>query len=263
MKKMKLLATALLVTTLLAACGKKTTTPSSSSSSTSSQTTETSTVASTSPATTETPSNTENPSSFAFTKMDIEAISQGDYSSLVGKWVSEEGYFYTFNVLGLVGDSKIEQPSRINEGVLETGVRYGGGYGYALVMIPAGVPIPRAYYQDYDHSDIHRDRLYGTQSAFNNIDQEEVYYRVPPQTNIESNPLTTDDTGVRLESGQSTIDYANAILGPLNWQVIESNYNRTESIPFELLQGENGWLYRVYRNGVILSQTKDVIIYVP
>lgn len=50
-------------------------------------------------------------------------------------------------------------------------------YGYALVMIPAGVPIPRAYYQDYDHSDIHRDRLYGTQSAFNNIDQEDVYYR--------------------------------------------------------------------------------------
>ncbi len=110
--------------------------------------------------------------------------------------------------------------------------------------------------------DNRRDRLYGTQSAFNNIDQEDVYYRVPPQTNIESNPLTTDDTGVRLESGQSTIDYANAILGPLNWQVIESNYNRTESIPFELLQGENGWLYRVYRNGVILSQTKDVIIYV-
>lgn len=41
-------------------------------------------------------------------KMDLEAISQGDYSSLVGKWVSENGDAITFNVLGIVGDSKIE-----------------------------------------------------------------------------------------------------------------------------------------------------------
>lgn len=51
---------------------------------------------------------------------------------------------------------------------------------------------------------------------FKNIENSSVFYRVPPQTTIESNPLTNDDTGVRLDSGQSTLDYANAILGPLN-----------------------------------------------
>ena len=262
MKKIKLLTTALLVATLLAACGKKSTTSTSSSSS-SSQTTQTSTVASSSQATTETPSSTEDPTAVSFTTMDLEAISQGDYSSIVGSWVSEEGDVITFNVLGVVGDSQIEQSSRIVDGVLETGLRNSGGYGIGWLMIPSGTPIPKNYYQENDYSDINRDRMFGAQSVLQNIENSSVYYRVPSQTTIENNPLTNDDTGIRLESGQSTVDYANTILGPLNWQVIESNYNRTESIPFELLQGENGWLYRVYRNGVILSQTKDVIIYVP
>ena len=263
MKKIKLIAaTALLVATLLAACGKKSTAPSSSSSS-SSKGTETSTIVSSSPATTDTPSTTENPSSVAYMKMDLEAISQGDYSSLVGKWVSENGDAITFNVLGIVGDSKIESPSKIVEGVLETGLRNSSGYGTGWLMIPAGVPIPKGYYLENDYSDINRDRMFGAQSVLQNIENSSVFYRVPPQTTIESNPLTNDDTGVRLDSGQSTLDYANAILGPLNWKIIESNYNRTESIPFELLQGENGWLYCVYRNGVILSQTKNVIIYIP
>ena len=260
MKKIKLIAATVLLATLLVACGKKTSTSPSSSMSTTkqTQTTPKSTVS-----TTESPTSNENPLTVTFAKMDIEAISQGDYSSLVGKWVSKDGDVITFNVLGIVGDSKIESPSKIVEGVLETGLRNSSGYGTGWLMIPAGVPIPKGYYLENDYSDINRDRMFGAQSVLQNIENSSVYYRVPSQTTIESNPLTNDDTGVRLDSGQSTIDYANAILGPLNWKIIESNYNRTESIPFELLQGENGWLYRVYRNGVILSQTKNVIIYMP
>lgn len=260
MKKIKLIAATVLLATLLVACGKKTSTSPSSSMSTTkqTQTTPKSTVS-----TTESPTSNENPLTVTFAKMDIEAISQGDYSSLVGKWVSKDGDVITFNVLGIVGDSKIKSPSKIVEGVLETGLRNSSGYGTGWLMIPAGVPIPKGYYLENDYSDINRDRMFGAQSVLQNIENSSVYYRVPSQTTIESNPLTNDDTGVRLDSGQSTIDYANAILGPLNWKIIESNYNRTESIPFELLQGENGWLYRVYRNGVILSQTKNVIIYIP
>ena len=142
MKKIKLLTTALLVATLLAACGKKSTTSTSSSSS-SSQTTQTSTVASSSQATTETPSSTEDLTAVSFTTMDLEAISQGDYSSIVGSWVSEEGDVITFNVLGVVGDSQIEQSSRIVDGVLETGLRNSGGYGIGWLMIPSGTPIPK------------------------------------------------------------------------------------------------------------------------
>ena len=263
MKKIKLTAATVLLATLLVACGKKTSTSPSSSTSTTNQTKQTQTTPKTTVSTTESPTSNENPLTVTFAKMDIEAISQGDYSSLVGKWVSKDGDVITFNVLGIVGDSKIESPSKIVEGVLETGLRNSSGYGTGWLMIPAGVPIPKGYYLENDYSDINRDRMFGAQSVLQNIENSSVYYRVPSQTTIESNPLTNDDTGVRLDSGQSTIDYANAILGPLNWKIIESNYNRTESIPFELLQGENGWLYRVYRNGVILSQTKNVIIYMP
>ena len=263
MKKIKLIAATVLLATLLVACGKKTSTSPSSSTSTTNQTKQTQTTPKTTVSTTESPTSNENPLTVTFAKMDIEAISQGDYSSLVGKWVSKDGDVITFNVLGIVGDSKIESPSKIVEGVLETGLRNSSGYGTGWLMIPAGVPIPKGYYLENDYSDINRDRMFGAQSVLQNIENSSVYYRVPSQTTIESNPLTNDDTGVRLDSGQSTIDYANAILGPLNWKIIESNYNRTESIPFELLQGENGWLYRVYRNGVILSQTKNVIIYMP
>lgn len=263
MKKIKLTAATVLLATLLVACGKKTSTSPSSSTSTTNQTKQTQTTPKSTVSTTESPTSNENPLTVTFAKMDIEAISQGDYSSLVGKWVSKDGDVITFNVLGIVGDSKIESPSKIVEGVLETGLRNSSGYGTGWLMIPAGVPIPKGYYLENDYSDINRDRMFGAQSVLQNIENSSVYYRVPSQTTIESNPLTNDDTGVRLDSGQSTIDYANAILGPLNWKIIESNYNRTESIPFELLQGENGSLFRVYRNGVILSQIKNVIVYMP
>lgn len=68
-----------------------------------------------------------------------------------------------------------------------------------------------------------------------------------------------DDTGIQLESGQKTIDYAVGILGDKEWQVIEDNYNRTNSIPFNLLQGNDQSLYRVYQNGVITDLDGNII----
>ena len=74
--------------------------------------------------------------------------------------------------------------------------------------------------------------------------------------------LDSTDTGVTLESGQKTIDYANEILGDKDWNAMESNYGRTESVPFELLQGNDNSLYRVYQNGVITDED-DNLIYQP
>lgn len=262
MNKIRAIAVTVILTTALGACGQKSATPPSSSRT--NDTTQAVTTASSSLATTEISSTSENPSSFRYLSMDIQAISQGDYSSVIGKWVSGDGErTFVFNSVGLVGDSTISQSSKIVDGILETGIKNSGGYGVGWLMIPAGVPIPRDYYEEKDESDINRDRMYGAHTSFKNINNSDVFYRVPPQTNIESNPLTTNDTGVRLESGPDTINYANTILGPLNWTIIESNYNRTENIPFELLQGENGFLFRVYRNGVIISHTKDAIVYIP
>lgn len=82
-------------------------------------------------------------------------------------------------------------------------------------------------------------------------------------TTSSTDPLTTRDTGVSLESGQATLDYAVSILGDKNWVAIESNYNRTEAIPFELLQGNDGSLYRIYQNGVIVEDTQNQIVHQP
>lgn len=268
MKKIKLIAATVLLATLLVACGKKTSTSPSSNTSTTNQTKQTQTTPKSTVSTTESPTSNENPLTVTFAKMDIEAISQGDFSSIIGTWRSDDGRLLTFNSVGLVADSNPETVDgfKMVEGALETVVKPKDGSqgGYRLVMIPSEVKIPGQYFNTGDDdTDVHQDRMVGSQQNLNKASDYKPFYRLPPKTNIESNPLTNDDTGVRLESGQNTIDYANSILGLLNWKIIESNYNRTESIPFELLQGENGSLFRVYRNGVILSQIKNVIIYMP
>ncbi|MGT2950252.1 hypothetical protein BU202_02115 [Streptococcus cuniculi] len=71
--------------------------------------------------------------------------------------------------------------------------------------------------------------------------------------------IQNDNTGVTLDSGQDTINYANSILGDKGWTVLEDNYNRTDSIPYNLLQGTDGSLYRVYQNGVILDMDDTVV----
>lgn len=74
--------------------------------------------------------------------------------------------------------------------------------------------------------------------------------------------LQNENTGVTLESGQATINYANTILGDKGWTVLEDNYNRTDGIPYNLLQGTDGSLYRVYQNGVIVDMD-DIIVHQP
>ncbi|MGT2964291.1 hypothetical protein [Streptococcus acidominimus] len=74
--------------------------------------------------------------------------------------------------------------------------------------------------------------------------------------------LQDKNTGVTLESGQDTINYASMILGDKEWTVLEDNYNRTDSTPYNLLQGTDGSLYRVYQNGVIVDMD-DVIVHQP
>ncbi|MGT2716414.1 hypothetical protein [Streptococcus respiraculi] len=87
---------------------------------------------------------------------------------------------------------------------------------------------------------------------------------VPASSSTLSDTDTTDalqntNSGVTLESGQDTIDYANSILGDKGWTVLEDNYNRTDSIPYNLLQGTDGSLYRVYQNGVIVDMNDTVV----
>lgn len=78
-------------------------------------------------------------------------------------------------------------------------------------------------------------------------------------TKVSGKDLSELNRGVQLESGQDTIDYAKMILGDKDWIVIEGNYTRTESIPYNLLQGNDGSLYWVYQNGEIYDKENQLV----
>lgn len=78
-------------------------------------------------------------------------------------------------------------------------------------------------------------------------------------TEVSGKDLSELNRGVQLESGQDTIDYAKMILGDKDWIVIEGNYTRTESIPYNLLQGNDGSLYWVYQNGEIYDKDNKLV----
>lgn len=79
------------------------------------------------------------------------------------------------------------------------------------------------------------------------------------EATISSTSSSTVSASIRLESGQATIDYAITILGDKEWIVIEDNYNRTEAIPYNLLQGNDESLYWVYQNGVIYDENNSIV----
>ncbi|HEL2575407.1 hypothetical protein NQZ89_00345 [Streptococcus suis] len=78
-------------------------------------------------------------------------------------------------------------------------------------------------------------------------------------TKVSGKDFSELNRGVQLESGQDTIDYAKMILGDKDWIVIEGNYTRTESIPYNLLQGNDGSLYWVYQNGEIYDKDNKLV----
>ncbi|HFI0600957.1 TPA: hypothetical protein ACGO9Z_000957 [Streptococcus suis] len=78
-------------------------------------------------------------------------------------------------------------------------------------------------------------------------------------TKVSGKDFSELNRGVQLESGQDTIDYAKMILGDKDWIVIEGNYTRTESIPYNLLQGNDGSLYWVYQNGEIYDKENKLV----
>ncbi|HFR3692114.1 MULTISPECIES: hypothetical protein [unclassified Streptococcus] len=78
-------------------------------------------------------------------------------------------------------------------------------------------------------------------------------------TKVSGKDFSELNIGIQLESGQDTIDYAKMILGDKDWIVIEGNYTRTESIPYNLLQGNDGSLYWVYQNGKIYDKENQLV----
>lgn len=119
----------------------------------------------------------EKQKEMAKAKLDIQAIKNGDYTTLKGTWVNHLGYTLIFDENGLVSDTETITFSRLKEenSVLRVGVqpKTPGPGGYVLAIIPAGVTLS---YSTSDPSQIDRDRLWAGQSIADN--PADFYYKI-------------------------------------------------------------------------------------
>lgn len=212
--------------------------------------------------------------------MDIEAIKQGDFSSVAGTWRDATGRTLTFDDQGLVSDTiyiKLDYAKDI-EGILRvnaTPKAYGPG-GFMLFFAPEGTTFPRGVDNKEDASDSSKDRIVsGQQSIFS--DASAFYYRVDDEDTTASSSSSDNstktkhksqsvdeaihrtDTGVTLSGGQSSSDYATKILGDKGWTVWSGTYGRTEDVPYNTLNSSDNQTIYVYQNGVIISQDNQII----
>lgn len=191
--------------------------------------------------------------------MDIDALMQGNYDSILGTWQNAQGDSLIFNSKGLVTEGRaLLGRGKIMDGVFETGYVDAKIGDVTLLMVPGGTQLSATYLTTgTDTSDSTRDRMIVISPTF--ADSMEVYYRLSQSADSGIDPLKNTETGVQLESGPKTIEYANAVLGENNWQVIEGNYTRTESIPYNTIEGDDDSLYTIYQNGVIVNADFQIV----
>ena len=119
----------------------------------------------------------EKQKEMAKAKLNLQAIQNGDYTTLKGTWVNRLGYTLIFDENGLVSDTEAVEFSRLKEenGFLRVGVqpKIPAPGGYILAIIPAGVTLS---YSTSDPSQIDRDRLWAGQSIADN--PADFYYKI-------------------------------------------------------------------------------------
>ncbi|HEP1826826.1 TPA: translation initiation factor 1 (IF-1) [Streptococcus suis] len=192
----------------------------------------------------------------SLSSMDIDALMQGNYDSILGTWQNSQGNSLVFNSKGLVADSQsLLGRGKITDGIFETGYVDAMIGDVTLLMIPKGT---QANTTETDTTDSTRDRMIVI-SQETTADVVDVYYRLTNSATSGIDPLKNTETGVQLDSGPKTIDYANSILGENNWRVIEGNYTRTESIPYNILEGDDNTRYTIYQNGVIINADYQIV----
>lgn len=188
--------------------------------------------------------------------MNVDQISQGDYTSIMGTWRNAAGYELTFNATGLASsDREMGEYGDFSSGVFTIGVHAPTG-GFALLMIPAGQAIPESQFAEgSDTSDNSKDRLVGTQSLLlaSSLDP---YYRVKTTASLQA------DTRTSLEVGQALLDYVAPVMGDKGWTLVEDNFNRSQLNAHATLQATDGSRIHVYANGLILNQDGQ-LIYIP
>lgn len=121
------------------------------------------------------------------TGMDINAIQNGDFSSIAGTWKNGKGYTMTFDKNGLVSDTErvdVEN-SKVTDGYLKSstgpksGVGVGGG---AIAFLPKGVSLTGSVMSSSetadDQSDKTKERLWMGQQLNGTTDDSYFFYKV-------------------------------------------------------------------------------------
>lgn len=116
-------------------------------------------------------------------KMNLEELASGDFSSIAGTWKNGRGYTLIFDTNGLVSDdSKMTRYPHFEEGILKAGINLKEGGGHSIAFVPSGEELSplddgrgRAFTDLSKHD---QDRIVGSQNAFVMASAEEYYYRV-------------------------------------------------------------------------------------
>ncbi|WP_421365222.1 DUF6287 domain-containing protein [Streptococcus suis] len=93
----------------------------------------------------------------SLSSMDIDALMQGNYDSILGTWQNSQGNSLVFNSKGLVADSQsLLGRGKITDGIFETGYVDATIGDVTLLMIPKGT---QANTTETDTTDSTRDRM--------------------------------------------------------------------------------------------------------
>ena len=117
-------------------------------------------------------------------KMDIEAIANGDYSSIAGVWQDDKGNKLVFNDKGLVSQELEGYGASLTDyGTASEGIYGGRDGGFLLEYIPAGVSIgdqvdDQGQVVFKDSSDATKNRLWSGVGQASFAEQGSFYYHV-------------------------------------------------------------------------------------
>lgn len=117
-------------------------------------------------------------------KMDLEAIANGDYSSIAGVWQDDKGNKLVFNDKGLVSQELEGYGASLTDyGTASEGIYGGRDGGFLLEYIPAGVTIgdqvdDQGQVVFKDTSDAYKNRLWSGVGIASFGEQGSIYYHV-------------------------------------------------------------------------------------
>lgn len=178
MKKVGAILVSLLSVVLLVACSQQGASKKSTASS--SQTTTSSEVKKTAASSSEVKEKEKKEEK----KMDLEAIANGDYSSIAGVWQDDKGNKLVFNDKGLVSQELEGYGASLTDyGTASEGIYGGRDGGFLLEYIPAGVTIgdqvdDQGQVVFKDTSDASKNRLWSGVGIASFGEQGSIYYHV-------------------------------------------------------------------------------------